>query len=270
VRAVERALDTTPVRRYQTAGDFEAALTPSAATRRRPLIRLLVGAALVASAASAVISLAVNRRVEPSGAPVPATLLTRGTAPVASGPYRIRAAFWRRTSNGDEPLTAGSRLSLKDTLALKVDASVPVFVYVLNQDEQGNAYLLYPLEDNLAGVRALPIGETRIPATNISEGWVVNSPGGHEHFLIAVSRERLTDFEQEVGNLPRPQTGAVMAAAMRLPEHAVSILRGVGGLAPGVPHKAPPLSPFMAAVPLGTVEESAEGAWLRRISFANP
>ena len=42
-------------------------------------------------------------------------------------------------------LTQGSRVRPGDELFAVIDASKPVFVYIINRDETGQAFLLYPL-----------------------------------------------------------------------------------------------------------------------------
>jgi hypothetical protein len=265
VQAVERALARDPAERYQTAGDFEAALVATATDRGRSRLWLVTAALAIASVLLVLTWLAF-RNHEPATV---SSAARSDTPAVADGPYRVRAAFSRKKPAGDERLNAGTRLALGDTIALSVDASVPVYAYVLNRDDRGEAFLLYPLDD-FAGVRPLSVGETRIPPRQVSEGWVVNSPGGREHFLVAVSRTRLTDFEREVQSLPRPQLDATSSKPVRLSDQVLGTLRGVGGLAPGAPGERLPLSPFLAAVELGLGEESASGPWLRRITFENP
>jgi len=265
VQVVERALARDPAERYQTAGDFEAALVSTTTASGRSRFWLFAATLAIAALLLAFTWLAFKNH----GPVTVSSAVPAQTAVAADGPYRIRASFSRKKSAGDERLNAGTRLALGDMITLSVDASVPVYAYVLNRDDRGEALLLYPLDD-FAGIRPLPIGETRIPSRQISEGWVVNSPGGREHFLVAVSRTRLTDFEREVQGLPRPQFDAPIKKPVPLSERALSTLRSVGRLAPGAPSEGPPLSPFLTATELGLDEESASGPWFRRITFENP
>jgi len=269
VQVVERSLAKEPGERYQTAGDFEAALVRKTGDSGRSRVRFAVVTIAIAAALVA-LTVASFRNSQHAGSAIETTPAARVDVPVAvAGPYRIRASFSRKKPAGDERLNAGSRLALGDTLALNVDASAPVYAYVINQDDHGAAFLLYPLDD-LAGVGPLPVGETRIPQHTVSEGWVVNSPGGREHFLVAVSRHRMMDFEREVQSLPRPQFGAPVGKPLPLSDQALGTLRSVGRLAPATPKREAPLSPFLGATELGLTEESADGLWLRRITFQNP
>lgn len=292
VQIVERALSPDPRDRFQSAGDFEAALEVRTSTRPKPSLWMLAAGAFVA--ASAVMALVVWL---PSTGPAPVATAQppRDAADASSGssagaginsapaetppaeagrlgaatPYRVRAAFFKRGQQGDEPLNAGSRLALKDTVALTLQSSTPVYVYVLNQDEKGTAHLLYPFDADFAQVQPVGAGVTRIPAADVSDGWLVSSRGQREHFLVAVSPTRLADFEREVGSLPRPRIGESVADTA-LPEQALGTLRGLGGLAPPQTRAPSPIKPFLGAMPLANGEETAQGPWLRRITFENP
>lgn len=293
VQLVERALSSDPRDRFQSAGDFETALNGRASTTPKSSMWVLAAGTLLA--ASVVMALVlwlpstgpvqVTTAAPPPDAANPnasgpdratrnsasATTIvpSEATTESVTAPYQVQAAFFRKGPTGKEPLSAGSRLALEDTIALELNTSSPVYVYVLNQDEKGNAHLLYPLDDDLAHVRPVSAGVTRIPAANAFDGWVVNSPGQREHFLVAVSPTRLTEFEREVGNLPRPRVGAPIMA-VPLPDRALGTLRGIGGLAP-TPARGPnPLAPFLGATLLTDSEETALGPWLRRITFENP
>jgi len=98
--------------------------------------------------------------------------------------------------------------------------------------------------------------------------WQVTTPGGHEHFVIFVSPEPLKEFEQTFAALARPSTGEPTLSA-RLPERAVGILRGVGGLVPAPSQKSAALSAAFAT-PLPNGPETTRGAWVRQVTFENP
>ncbi len=61
-------------------------------------------------------------------------------------PYTVEAAFYRSSGREQQrPLAFGDRVAPGDKLAMKVRASDAVYVYVVNEDDRGEAYLLYPL-----------------------------------------------------------------------------------------------------------------------------
>jgi len=171
-------------------------------------------------------------------------------------------------------LNPGAAVEVGDDLFLEFRASRDLFVYVINEDEQGNTYLLFPLpeldlENPLAGEisHRLPGSRGGVPFN-----WTVTSIGGREHFLMVASPDRLEDLEPKLEELPR--AGAPKGAgAIQLPPRAVSRLRGVGGLRPADPGKIGALSPVRLselAEGLSSPGTSVRGVWVRRFEFSNP
>ena len=127
-----------------------------------------------------------------------------------------------------EQLRRGDRLAPGDRLFVTVETSKPTYVYVVDQDEQGKSYLVFPLPD-LAVPNPLPAGTMhRLPATPKGEPfyWKVTSAGGREHFLESNEAPRVrTDTGN---NAPRPRLDRPVG---ELTPRAVEKLCGVGGLA---------------------------------------
>jgi hypothetical protein len=183
----------------------------------------------------------------------------------------VDAAIFREEKGARVRLPSGARVSPGDTLFLELQTSVPAYVYIVNEDEAGESYLLFPLPGQSL-TNPLSGGQRhRLPGTvdNTQYTWQVSSLGGREHFLIFVSPERSTAFEKLFASLPTPVEGRPIA--LKLPAAAVGQLRGIGGLvaAPtqvdqGI-RKAPEF-----ATPLPDGEETARGLWNRQIAFENP
>lgn len=286
VQAVECAVSPHPHDRFASVGELELALAgqrPSTSSRG-PLVFLAAGALIATIAAAA--WFASNRSAVPatsaartsasdsSNASVTAPAITSSPATperadVAPPSYRVKAAFYRRNGTRDELLSPGSRLALNETISLRLQTSAAVFAYVVNQDDKGVSHLLYPLEADLTRVQPFPAGEWPIPPRQEGDGWIVNSVGGREHFLVAVSPTRLLEFEDLVRDLPRPRPGAE-SQPRQLPAPALGTLRGLGGLAPPSPGVASPLQALVDALPLEANSEDVVGAWLRRATFENP
>jgi hypothetical protein len=169
------------------------------------------------------------------------------------------------------PLKAGARLKLGDQLYLQVRTSVPAHVYVVNEDDRGESYLLFPLP-NQETTNPLPAErDHRLPGlVNGREMyWQVTTPGGEEHFVIFVSPEPLKEFEQTFASLATPSAGEPTLSA-RLSERSVGVLRGVGGLvgAPASQKSAALSAAFVTPLPSGP--ETTHGTWVRQVSFENP
>lgn len=144
--------------------------------------------------------------------------------------YRVTADFYALRQGTNVKLTAGGGVIPGDKLFLTLEVSKPVFVYVVNQDDKGESYLLFPLpgQELTNPVRA---GVNRFPGAKSTDElyWQVTSAGGREHFYLFVTPERLTPFEQMLTALPHAEFGKPVVSAP-LSQGAVGVLRGVGGL----------------------------------------
>jgi hypothetical protein len=272
VQVVERATAARPADRFHSAREFEAALTGE---RRVPVPPfpftwkpLVAAAALVAA-----IALASSGGLRWIGSSSPADVEARpGDGAATTGAYAIEAAIYRDENGADVRLSTGARVTPGDKLSLRVRSSVDTYVYVVNEDDQGESYLLFPLPgQGLAN--PLPAGSShRLPG--VSEGdatyWQVTSAGGREHFVVFASPEpppaALARF---FDTLPQP-TAERPVGPPRLPEEAVSMLRGVGGLARSTrPSDGPRLADDSTTALSGS-EEQARGMWVRQLTLQNP
>lgn len=268
LRAVEGALETDPERRTATAGALERALSAAlgagagaaaAPARRSPARRLLVGATIAAGVVALIAGFLQVRDDAP------------GTGPDAA-PYTVDAAAGRPGADGAwNRLGPGDVVAVGDRVGIELEASRDLFVYVLNRDERGQAYVLFPLPD-LDLQNPLPGGvRHRLPGT--ADGrrrwWSVTSAGGREHLLVLASPVRQVEFEAELARLPRPAPGA---AAQALPDLAEVRVRAIGGTVDGGPEPAtlPADRLFDLAEGLAGEAETVRGAWVRRIVLENP
>jgi eukaryotic-like serine/threonine-protein kinase len=262
VRVVDRALAARPADRYQTPGELEAALAryldPSphspAPERRVSRTRPLALAGLVLLVGLAAWSM---YRASDAG----------GGVSMAASSYGIDAAFYRVSNAGEERLAQGQRLALGDKLSFKLQASVPAFLYIVNEPEQGQPFLLFPLPGD-PRQNPLPAGvQARVPETF---DWQVTTAGGREHFVVFVSPQRVAAFEDAFARLPSPKEGERVTSAV-LPADALERLRSVGGLTPALPRPSTgPRFSQMFTTPLSSQRETAQGLWIRRLTLDNP
>jgi len=279
IDAVEHALATDPVSRYPSVGAFEAALalTLREGARQHSAIAtwsIAAGVLLIAAlVGSAVYSrMAGTSNVSTSDAATPATAAPTAAPAIAPGTYEVGATMYRVTGDSANALHSGERLSPGDRLYLQVKTSVPAHVYVVNEDDRGESWLLFPLPQQSLH-NPLPGGrENRLPGVRNGREmyWQVTSAGGREHFLIFVSPQPFTEFEQTFASLPLPDTNGPVLSA-RLSERAVGVLRGVGGLVAGPPRSGEPATlSAKFETPLPSAPEMTSGAWVRQVTFTNP
>jgi serine/threonine-protein kinase len=276
IRAVERAIATDPQERHQSAGAFEAALarslgSPEAAVDRGRSKWMAFAASITALALIGIIYRASQRTVEPSAQVVPPP--SQQTVPASLTPsYQIDTALYRLQGAGKERLQSGARVGPGDKLFVEVHVTVPAYVYIVNEDDQGASFLLFPLPGQSL-TNPLPARTaTRIPGAQAGQDvyWQVTTAGGREHFLIFVSPERLTTFEQMFAALPRPEVGKPVLNA-KLSSEAVGVLRGVGGLTSTAPvASADSRLAAQFQTPLSETAETASGLWVRQLTLDNP
>ena len=288
IRVVEQALAPAPVDRFQSVGALEQALAdtltspdlksnadtkpihnPTSEQRPRPWpSRWKLASAL----AVVVVALAFGVWLMRPDAPSVITPSQSPVPPVVAGAYQIEAALYVDRDGTDVRVQQGSAVAPGDKLSLHVRTSMPAHIYVVNEDEQGEQYLLFPLPGQTL-TNPLPAGELhRLPGVQNGErlSWQVTSAGGREHFLIFANTERLSAFEQMFASLA-PAVRDTAVQSVRLSPEAVGVLRGVGGVTASPPPSG--LTPRLArdfATPLLEGEETVRGVWIRQITLENP
>jgi hypothetical protein len=269
VRVVERALAPTPEERFRSAGELESALGATLGAPRRPgkthRTALVAGIAAAALVAAGSLTIAWNQQptaITPERPPLPIT-----TVPAPEQPYRVEASMHRRDGDGTHRLQHGERLSPGDRLFLRVNASVPVYMYVVNEDDAGSSNLLFPLPGS--SKEPLPASPNTLPGFRGSEEvfWQVTTPGKREYFVLFASPKPLNDVEQMVEAMPPPRFDAPIQTHLPLTPGLLRGLRSVGGLV-GANSSLARLSD-QYKTPLTEQAEDVTGVWVRQIVFDN-
>src|SRR4030095_11205131 len=95
-----------------------------------------------------------------ASAPIAAAAPSVTTAP---GSYSIDAGLYRVSDAGESKLQPGDRVAPGDRLALQIEVSQPAHVYIVNEDDSGESYLLFPLP-NQNVTNPIPAGHpVRLP-----------------------------------------------------------------------------------------------------------
>ena len=268
-RAIERAIAIDPANRFGSVREFVTALSVANASWPAAYRRAVVTGALATGLLAAAAILYQSRIAPRTVATPPST----ATAP-APAPYTVEASFLRHGANGAARLVAGDRLKPGDRLSLEMRVSRRAWVYVLDEDERGARYLLFP-QPRFDARNPLPVDSTVVLPGAIGgreSAWRVTSAGGRETFLVVASPEPLAEIEAELGRLPAAEPGRPVEYA-RVGDAAVERLRGVGGIAeltPAETRTTPRPTAFDRFRSLAAKESDVQGVWVRAIVFENP
>lgn len=273
VTIVERALDPDPRQRFQSAGAFEIALARflgAPAENETVAPRRALTIALAAVVAGMVIGAPVYWVATRARITAAAPAAAAPVAPaVSAATYTIDAGLYRISQTAEAKLGPGDRVAPGDQLALQIQVSKPTYVYVVNEDDKGESYLLFP-QPGQTVANPIPAGQSvRLPSVGGKTlYWEVTTAGGREHFLIFATPEPLPTFDRLFASLPRPQLNAPVLSSP-LSADAVGVLRGVGGLTASPRASAGKLAEQFTT-PLPTTAESANGVWVRQLTLENP
>jgi hypothetical protein len=179
--------------------------------------------------------------------------------------------LYREASGRAEAVVSGSGVTPGDRLFLEVESGEPVHVYVLNEDDKGNRYVLFPLA-GLDSSNPLPAGvRHRLPGrrSGVPQAWEVSSAGGREAFLVVAARVALPDLERELGSFEA-------ADPARRPEHGEpatgeAVLRGIGGLAASSAGPTGGVRSLDRLAARLAAQQQADGSvWVQQLELSNP
>jgi serine/threonine-protein kinase len=285
IAAVEQAISVDPESRFQTAGAFERALGEflgqPARDEPRPRARKLKQETLawwlpasVAAAALVAIGLAaflLGRGATPAQPRAATADSPPVAAPAQAGTYTIETAMYRRRGSAETQLHAGDSVAPGDLLSLRLRVSVPTYVYVVNEADRGESFMLFPLPGQAVDNPLPASSSVRLPGVAGREvSWVVSSAGEREHFLIFASPDRIQPLEELFATLPRPSFDRQAIDAAKIPDQTIVKLRSVGGLAVSEPTPSRPRFANLFTAPLTDSEETAHGLWVRQLTVENP
>ena len=194
-----------------------------------------------------------------AGEPVVAGGPAAQPAPPAPRALELRAAMLRSTEEGVEELAVGDRVHPGDRLSLEIDAPETVHVWVVNEDLDGNIFLLFPiagldLDNPLSDDRGY-----RLPGrlNGVPQHWQVTSAGGRERFLVIASRNPLPELERELAGM------AAVSAQEEAGRH-----RGVGGIGPAALPGSCRLDALAERLEANRRQNGS--VWLMRLELVNP
>jgi serine/threonine-protein kinase len=272
VEAVERALSPNPNDRPQTAGAFEAMLRR--ADPPREWWRYAAAAAAIAVMVGVPVFLMTAGTSNQPGSTTDARTLPTAppavnvpqTSAATAADYTVKAVLFRDRDGVETPLTKATTLRENDHLGMTIEASRPVYAYVINADDSERSYRLFPLPEHKLDNPLDASAIHRLPGPN--DNWTVTNEGGREHFVVIVSPTKDAAIDTVARMLP-PVSNADQVERALIPTRSLEVLRSVGRLASrkAPPQPSGPKPPwFDGAEELTGNVERANGAWIRRLT----
>jgi serine/threonine-protein kinase len=245
VRVVERALAADPAQRYGSAGAMERELSESV-EGRAPIgaapsttvgwRRLALGAAALAGITAGLFlwpRLAPVSRSGGAGSRDRARPAPESSAPApVPVPLEANASLFRRAGSAEQPLSpSGGSVGPGDRLFLDLRAQEPMYTYVLNEDEAGAVYVLFPIAGASPSNPLSPTVRYRLPGRMDDSliYWTVTSAGGREAIVVIGSRSPLRELENVIARVPRASNRRAIRFG-RVDPSALGRLRSIGGL----------------------------------------
>jgi hypothetical protein len=276
VQVIERALRPDPAQRFHSAGAMEQALAATLGSmareqeRRKRNAWMLVAATAVVAIVGGVV---IGQWFPPHPIPTPTPPVVQGVAPPEPpAPLDAKATLMRRRGEAEDVLAPGSAVEPGDRLSLLLRGTDSMYVYVLNEDTQGEVFCLYPVGGLEPGNPLTGRMEHRLPGDLGDETfyWTVTSAGGRESIVAIGSREPLPDLEAAIAEVPRARRGRPLQFAKVNPM-ALRNLRGISGAEPMTPPAGEARRRLEAS--LAALRERAEETgqiWVWSIELANP
>jgi len=260
---------TPPIGAARIAASLTAAPAGGAALPNRTPIAWLAAAVVIAVVAAVVI-LSPRHPFAPRKGSIPVQPPVASATETAA--YSIEATLLRHGPDGPRPLATGDRVRPGDRLSLDVHSSEPVWVYVLDGDERGETYLLFPQPLFDHGNPIAPDSLVRLPGRMGGQetAWTVTSRGGREHVLIVASPHPVPELESALASLPAPRPDRPVDYA-RVESGQLERLRGMGGVSPlPADTRTGPAPLFERIRALAGRESDVRGTWVRQVTLENP
>ncbi len=211
---------------------------------------------------------------DPHGGGIQSDIASEVPSGIALPAVSAKAHLFRVTPSAHERLLPGGRIEVGNAMFLEFEATEAMHVYVLNEDEAGTVYVLFPTAAFDAR-NPLPPGVVhRLPGTSHGQPvyWQVTSSGGREHVMVVASRQAQPALEAALSRIPQALAGRPVVYGTLGDSTVVALMRGIGGVLAREPsaHSSSPSRLSEIIDHLGGATASASDPWVWSIQLENP
>jgi len=197
--------------------------------------------------------------------------IAAGIATGIRGDLEVEADLFRSHEGSAERLTSGSAVQLGDRLFLEIRGTKRMHVYVLEEDDVGNNFVLFPAATDIRNPLSAR-ARHRLPGKieEKEQSWVVTSLGNRETVMIIASRQPLEKLEAAIVSMKRASPERV-AYGPESPGQQDQV-RGFGGMSDDPSLGEQDSSSTLAGVAnlLATLTSDRSGVWFQKIELKTP
>jgi hypothetical protein len=139
-----------------------------------------------------------------------------------------RATLFSNATPRPRALAEGDPVKPGDELFLEIEAERPLNLYVINEDEKGSRYLLFPrpawkLHNPIPGGTSSRV-PGKLPGEADPRNWAVTSQGGTEWICAVASETPIPELEELARSWVAEEPPEVAGEPLK------AVLRGIGGI----------------------------------------
>jgi hypothetical protein len=184
-------------------------------------------------------------------------------------PLEITATLFRQRDGSKEALSPADTIAPGDQLSMEVQADEAVHLYIVNEDQDGAFFVLFPLPGLDASNPLTGAKTHRLPGrrNGTVQDWQVTTAGGTETFMVVASREPLEELEAELNRSPAASGGRKVGDPVQ-----TLLTRGVGGVVAATTVADEDTGGRVDRLyrQLAQQQESDHNVWVQRFVLANP
>jgi eukaryotic-like serine/threonine-protein kinase len=144
-----------------------------------------------------------------------AVLIGKYSSPIA---WHSDLQLLRRTETAVVGLSDHATLQAGDRVLLKLQSSLPAYVYILNEDANGDLHVLFPLAGLVLSNPLAAENTVHLPGRQGDRelSWEISNSGQREEFLVVLASIRLPNLERRLNQIAALPSDAIERSVSRL------------------------------------------------------